>query len=183
MILVTKLAVLGILVAHCEANTTRIKRKNILLSRERRYLMFPKGSNFVINLTCTKPLLRAQPTGWNTVYEVDFPFALPPDTRNLFFKQKPERRVIEKRNVIENIEKILAQTGVNSTSCINRFICESKQYAGMKQNSLLNHLVDVVFRSFTEEEQFPEYKDACESTHFELCPLSLFNLFTATPQM
>nr|CAD7406005.1 unnamed protein product [Timema cristinae] len=57
------------------------------LSRRKRYLMFPEGSNFLITVANPKRLLtNMRPKGWNGLLECDVFFKLPSDTRKMIEK-------------------------------------------------------------------------------------------------
>ncbi|CAG9766474.1 unnamed protein product [Ceutorhynchus assimilis] len=161
-------------------NVTKFQRKNIFLSRKKRYVQWPKGSNFVINFTCTKPLLRYQPLTWNTVYEMDVPFAVPADNK-IFFKHRTKRHVMERKNLLEHLEDFMTLVGLNGRACINRLLCESHTFTQSGNTSMLRELIKVLFSSFLDDDHFKEYSNKCEEESFNACPTSMLNIFLNLP--
>ncbi|XP_050295654.1 uncharacterized protein LOC126735634 [Anthonomus grandis grandis] len=159
-----------------EQNVTKFDRKQIFLSRRKRYVQWPKGSNFVINFTCTKPLLRYQPLTWNTVYEMDVPFAVESD----IFRKKPEslktkRSVLERRILFDNLSDFVTLMGLNGQACIQKLLCEAEDFMKLKQKSLLEDLVKVLFRFY--KESLNNYDHKCDEEVFSMCPISLLSIF------
>ncbi|XP_066246003.1 uncharacterized protein [Euwallacea similis] len=159
------------------ANVTSFQRKNVFLSRRKRYVQWPKGSNFVINFTCTKPLLRYQPLTWNTVYEMDIPFAVATDINFFRPNKKVKRHVMERRNLYEHLEDFMTLLGLNGRACVNRLICETEQFIRERRHSMIKDMVQVLFGIFVGEEELRQYGNECEKESFNVCPVSLLNIF------
>ncbi|KAF7280235.1 hypothetical protein GWI33_006278 [Rhynchophorus ferrugineus] len=159
-------------------NVTVIRNRSSVLSRRKRYIQWPKGSNFVINFTCSKPLLRPQPLTWNIVYEMDVPFAVPPDT-TIFFKphKRIKRHILERKSFLEKIEDFMTIMGYDGQSCIKRLLCESKNFVEIEHKSLLKDLITVLFRSFIDHKEFKEYQDNCLEDNLKGCSVSLLDIF------
>ncbi|GAB0091549.1 uncharacterized protein DMENIID0001_064040 [Sergentomyia squamirostris] len=62
-----------------------------LLSRKRRYLMFPPGSGVACTFSMVKALIYTYPTGYNTVSEMNFAYPIPDE---MFYLKK--LKLIEK---------------------------------------------------------------------------------------
>ncbi|CAH1974902.1 unnamed protein product [Acanthoscelides obtectus] len=159
-----------------EEPTTKILKRNVFLRRQKRYLTFPPGSNFVITLSAVKSLLRVQPTGWNILEEVDVPFALPSDT--MLFK-RIGRRDRERREIHDQIGQTLDKFGFNGTACVNRMICESQKFIPLRGSSLVKYILSAVFRH-TEESFDP--KPNCDDHIFEDCSVSILSYLMGSLQ-
>ncbi|KAL1512461.1 hypothetical protein ABEB36_002048 [Hypothenemus hampei] len=157
------------------ANVTVFQRKNIFLIRRKRYVQWPKGSNFVINLTCSKPLLRYQPLTWNTVYEMDIPFAVATDIKTFLGKksEKIKRHVLERRSLLEHLEDFTTIMGYNGVVCVKRLLCESEQFTLLLGHSMVQDFIKVLFASFVNDERTLN----CEVINLKLCPVSLLSIF------
>ncbi|ERL92619.1 uncharacterized protein LOC109546913 [Dendroctonus ponderosae] len=157
---------------------TKIQKENVLLSRGKRYVQWPKGSNFVINFTCTKPLLRYQPLTWNTVYEMDIPFAALIETKSFFGQaSKSKRHVLERKNLLGQLEDLMFLMGLNGRACVNRLLCESKIFLETKERPMLRELIRVLFSSYMDDELLNGYSDRDCDADFSLCPMSVLALF------
>lgn len=71
------------------------------------FLLFIK-IYFQISLAAVKALLRIQPTGWNILAELDFPFALPNEAEWLTQAIKPFKKRA-KRHIYSTLEVGLSQ--------------------------------------------------------------------------
>ncbi|XP_066138372.1 uncharacterized protein [Euwallacea fornicatus] len=175
----THLALFSALIALSDqsVNVTSFQRKNVFLTRRKRYVQWPKGSNFVINFTCTKPLMRYQPLTWNTVYEMDIPFAVATDINFYESSKKVRRHVVERRNLYEHLEEFTTLLGFDGRACVNRLMCETEQFVRGRRHSMIKDLVQVLFGAFVGEEELRPYGSKCEKESFSLCPVSLLNIF------
>ncbi|CAH1113419.1 unnamed protein product [Psylliodes chrysocephalus] len=129
-------------------DVTEILHKNVLLNRRKRYLIFPKGSNLAISMAGVKALMRAQPTGFNILGEMDCPFALPTDTRLL---RKSHYIKKNRREIYSTLDSALTLIGLNGTACVRKMICDAKKYVPMKGKSMIKDILLAVF-DFPEEE-------------------------------
>ncbi|XP_028134624.1 uncharacterized protein LOC114329646 [Diabrotica virgifera virgifera] len=123
-------------------DVTVVNRENVLLSRRKRYLLFPPGSNMAISMAGVKALLRPQPTGWNILGEMDCPFALPSDTRILRRSGWIKR---SKREIYSTLDRALTMYGYNGTACITKMMCDAKKYIPMKGKSMMKDILLLVF--------------------------------------
>ncbi|KAL1512460.1 hypothetical protein ABEB36_002047 [Hypothenemus hampei] len=161
-------------------NVTKFERKNVFLGRKKRFVEWPKGSNFVISFSTLKPLLRVQPMGiYTAAYEMDVPFIsqIPDFKEKLLGKKKKntKRHVMERKYFLEHLKDLMTMMGFNGRSCINRLLCESKYFNEINNNSMLiNDLIKVLFTSFLNDEAVSEYTFNCPETS---CPVSLLKMF------
>ncbi|KAG5889372.1 hypothetical protein JTB14_009165 [Gonioctena quinquepunctata] len=156
-------------VCFAKEDTTVVNKRNVFLSRKKRYLTFPPGSNFVIQFAAVKALLRIQPTGWNILEEVDYPFALPTDTR-LFRKSNWINR--NRRDIYSTIEQGLTSGGFNGTACVKKMICDARKYVPMKGKSMVRDILLAVF-SYTGDEY--KHEEMCNFSWDTYCSISIMD--------
>ncbi|XP_066245766.1 uncharacterized protein [Euwallacea similis] len=156
-------------------NVTKFNRKNIFLSREKRFVKWPKNSNFVVSFSLIKPLLRTQPMSlFTTVYEFDVPFA---NVEDIFSDNKKTKRHVEERKYLfQQLEDFVTiSMGLHGGACVNKLLCESQTFIETSGKSMLRDLVKVLFGSNLQEIELSGYK--CQQESFQLCPLSLLDVF------
>ncbi|GJQ74287.1 hypothetical protein Trydic_g19184 [Trypoxylus dichotomus] len=151
------------------------KRENKLLSRKRRYLFFPKGANFVYQIVDVKALMKIVPKGVQWLNEWDVPYPLPSDPSEF----RKFRRHREKRQLLDDLEIALNRYGLNGTACVNRMVCEAKEFIPVKGKSLIKDMLYAVF-SRPEEEDDDNAKltdeDSCHASNFEECTAPLLHI-------
>ncbi|XP_008201121.2 uncharacterized protein LOC103315086 [Tribolium castaneum] len=160
------------------AQFTKITRNNVFLSRKKRYLAFPEKSNFVISFSLSKPLMEAQPRGYNLVFECDVPFALPSGTTPLkeLKKLKKSRHRIQKRDILLSFEKVFNKSGLDGNACVKRIICEAQEFVNSGRNhSLIKDMLKVLFSDFG-----PNYVKPCYYKTFFECPLPFMEYFLSS---
>ncbi|KAF5307130.1 hypothetical protein FQR65_LT07114 [Abscondita terminalis] len=137
-------------------------KKNPLLSRKRRYLLFPEGSNFVMTLSVVKSIMVKAPRLHNFLGECDVPFKLPSDPQMLrehkFHKQK--------REIYSQLEDALSQYGINGNACVKRMICDAKIYLPEKGQSLVADVLATVFISSITD---PDEEPNCDHSVYDNC--------------
>ncbi|KAL1506072.1 hypothetical protein ABEB36_005503 [Hypothenemus hampei] len=120
------------------------KRK---LLRKRRYVSFPEGAAFsaVVCMTSQTGLtdganIFSEGVNWGLVYD------LPNDTRPLFDYHKAVEKRRNRRDLYGKIESVLTSMGYNGRSCILRSLCEASGYFKMREDSLIHHILGLIFR-------------------------------------
>ncbi|XP_066138385.1 uncharacterized protein [Euwallacea fornicatus] len=157
------------------SNVTKFNRKNVFLLREKRFVKWPKNSNFVISFSVIKPLLRIQPVSlFSTVYEFDVPFA---NAEDIFsYKKTTKRHVEERKHLFQQLEDFATiSMGLNGGACIDKLLCESQSFIETSGKSMLRDLVRVLFGSNLQDIELSGYK--CNPESFQLCPLSWLDVF------
>lgn len=107
------------------SQVTYVSKTNPLLSRTKRYLAFPTGSNLVVRIlhpsklnnfntylllqftfSASKAFMQSVPKGFIALGECDVPFMLPNDTR--LFKKEPRVKYRQRRRMQSQLEKALS---------------------------------------------------------------------------
>ncbi|KAJ8921344.1 hypothetical protein NQ315_002959 [Exocentrus adspersus] len=147
MMVLCRLLIFSCVFLHVHANFTKISRKNVLLSRRKRYLTFPMGSNLVMTMSMVKSFLQIQPRGYNVILEVDVPFALPSDPKLFLKKEKKHKHRKERRSIYSQLDAALTQSGLNGTTCVTRMICDAQKYIPERGKSLVKDMLMAIFTS------------------------------------
>ncbi|KAJ8921345.1 hypothetical protein NQ315_002960 [Exocentrus adspersus] len=177
MVSVSQLAIIILVIHLVEANVTRVSRENVLLSRRRRYLSFPVGSNFIITLSQIKLFLQVQPRGWAMLLEADVPFALPSDTRQF---KKTKRYITDRRNFLEQVEDALTSIGLDGEMCTRKIICTVLHYKSTQRKSLVK---DLLFAAFVyPEDNSDMHSDMCDES-FVKCSVPFLEYITGSVTM
>ncbi|XP_018323214.1 uncharacterized protein LOC108735658 [Agrilus planipennis] len=161
----------------CEENKFR---KNPLLDRRKRYVAFPKGSTFVINLTITKPLLAniTNPVT-NFLGECDVPFPLPTkeDVLKAKLSKKKPLHYRQRRDLYFHLEDALKAMGLNGNSCVKRLLCEAKNSLPPTGKSVVADLLSSIF-DFYDVDKYNDHdhKNFCDPKVFENCDISILGL-------
>ncbi|XP_071055665.1 uncharacterized protein [Onthophagus taurus] len=150
-----------------------LKTSNIL-TRKRRYLGFPKGANFVYTVVYVKILMQKVPKGVQFLHEFDCPHPLPQDTSVI-------RRLIghrvHRRALFNDISTSLDRYGLNGTACVQRMVCEAKQFVPFKGKSLVKDLLSEVFLSEGVVEIGNIFlEESCDDGLLKECPHPLLDL-------
>ncbi|XP_072395558.1 uncharacterized protein [Diabrotica undecimpunctata] len=148
-------------------NDVTVIKRNIL-SRKKRYLVFPKGSQLVIQLSAIKAIQQAQPRNWNFLEELEFPFFLPDDP-NMFRRKNRDRR-----EVYSMIEKGLSKYGFDGKTCIDNLICDIKQFTKSRETSVNEEILFAIFRYLGENTNFEEI---CTKETNKQCSYSVIQYF------
>nr|XP_023017172.1 uncharacterized protein LOC111506361 [Leptinotarsa decemlineata] len=122
-----------------------------------------------LQLAAVKAFLRVQPTGWNTVEELDYPFALPTDTR-IFRKSNWINR--SRREIYSTVDKGLTKVGFNGTACVKKMICDAKKYIPLRGKSMIKDILLAVF-SYTGDEY--SHEEICDSQLDTECSISIMD--------
>ncbi|XP_069696565.1 uncharacterized protein [Periplaneta americana] len=144
-------------VRFCGCEVESSNKYNKVLSRKRRYLTFPAGSSFVVNLSFANSYiweLTPAPT-WNCICEADLGFSLPNSTR-LYFNRGPGREgrsspghhELHRRERLElfrNVEALMDLYGVDGRSCMLDALCEAKKIL-KPGRSLVEDILYVTFK-------------------------------------
>ncbi|XP_019868263.2 uncharacterized protein LOC109597077 [Aethina tumida] len=167
---------------------------NKILSRKRRYLTFPEGSSLSVAICMTAQMgitpgeIFTEGVNWGISYE------LPNDTKSFKDFKKPlaVMRRRNRRDLYGKMETIINSMGYNGRSCILRAVCETKNKLKPKGETLLEEILNIVFRfpqqklSASEPEEHKIYQQAtrigengnqedCER-EFADCPFSLIDM-------
>ncbi|XP_018575980.1 uncharacterized protein LOC108914618 [Anoplophora glabripennis] len=169
MVSIWKLLTISLALHFVEANFTKVSKGNVLLSRRRRYLNFPVGSNFIITLSHIKFLLQVQPRGWAILLEADVPFPLPTDIKKLK-KGKKAKRNIDKDDFLNQVKNVLTGVGLNGDICIRKIMCAILQHKKTKEKSLVKDLLYAAF--IYPEDGFGIQRDEC-NVSFVQCSVPL----------
>ncbi|XP_031337156.1 uncharacterized protein LOC116166346 [Photinus pyralis] len=137
--LISRCILLSICFYFCYTQVTT--KKNPLLSRKRRYLLFPEGSNFVMTLSAIKQLMIKAPKLVMMLGECDVPFKLPSDPQ-LIRVHKFHR---QRREIYTQFEDAFTEYGLNGRACVKRMICDAHVYLPEKGQSLVADLLATVF--------------------------------------
>ncbi|XP_028134620.1 uncharacterized protein LOC114329642 [Diabrotica virgifera virgifera] len=148
-------------------NDVTVIKRNIL-SRKKRYLVFPKGSTLVIQLSAIKAIQQAQPRGWNFLEELEFPFFLPDDP-NMFRRKNRNRR-----EVYATIKNGLTKYGFDGRTCIDNLICDIKQFTKSQKTSMNEEILFEIFRYLGENTNFEE---VCTGETNLQCSYSILQYF------
>ncbi|XP_018575981.1 uncharacterized protein LOC108914619 [Anoplophora glabripennis] len=179
MVIFLRFLVTSCLVFCIDANFTKVSRNNILLSRRKRYVAFPMGSNLVISMAAVKAFLQVQPTGWNILFEVDVPFALPSEP--LFFKKKKKHKK-ERRSIYSQLDTALTESGLNGTACVRRIICDAQQFIPTKGKSLVKDLLLAIFTS-SEPDYDENYQGHCDRDSWTECEVPFLDFILKSFEM
>ncbi|XP_077290258.1 uncharacterized protein LOC143914041 [Arctopsyche grandis] len=173
-----------------ETKCPNVKSSGVLLSRRRRALSFPEGSNFVITISLVKALLIGIPLGWNIALENDVLFKSP-GLRELLRYKHPRLGLHHKqrRELWRGIEGAFEVHGFNGESCVLRALCEVKYLLAPKDASFIEDIVRILL--FVPENGGPNdrYKKAskvedCNEYNGEKkCPFSPLELLLSSARV
>ncbi|XP_071055664.1 uncharacterized protein [Onthophagus taurus] len=159
----------------CVDNKSTVKNRENVFSRKKRYLTFPKGANFVYQAVFVKVLMKKVPKGIQWLTEFDVPFPLPTDTS--LFKRFKHGHKIHRRQLFEDISTSLDGYGLNGTACVQRMVCEAKQFVPFKGKSLVKDLLSEVFLSEGVVEIGNIFlEESCDDGLLKECPHPLLDL-------
>nr|XP_015839935.1 PREDICTED: uncharacterized protein LOC662629 [Tribolium castaneum] len=141
---------------------TSLVSSNELLSRKKRYLVFPEGSSLSIAICMTAQTgitpgeIFTEGINWGISYE------LPNDTKpfkELLDKPKEVMQRRHRRELYTKIETIMRSMGYNGRDCVLRALCEASRLKP-KGESLVDEILRIVFR-------YPEYNIGDEGSQVQ----------------
>ncbi|KAJ3627765.1 hypothetical protein MTP99_015116 [Tenebrio molitor] len=162
-----------------------------ILSRKKRYLVFPEGSSVSIAICVTSQMgitpgeIFTEGVNWGISYE------LPNDTKQfkeLLDKPKEVMQRRHRRQLYSKMETIMRSMGYDGRDCVLRALCEASTRLKPKGGSLVDEILRIVFRypkkyNGGREEEEHQYYGAAEKARedecFEMfpgCPFSLIDL-------
>ncbi|GJQ70731.1 hypothetical protein Trydic_g664 [Trypoxylus dichotomus] len=123
------------------------RSKSGILSRSKRYVVFPEGSTLSIAICMTAQVLGpanifTEGLNWGISYE------LPNDSsefrEHLFPKRVMQRR--HRRDLYQKMELIMNSMGYDGRACIFRALCETSRRFMSKGDSIIEELLRIVFK-------------------------------------
>ncbi|KAJ8979145.1 hypothetical protein NQ317_016765 [Molorchus minor] len=175
-----------VIVAESRSNNTAV------LSRKRRYLVFPEGTSVSIAVCMTAqtgvipPGIFTESIAWGLAYNLP---DKPDDFKDILkYKHIAKRR--QRRELYGKMETILNSMGYDGRSCILRALCEASYRFLPKENDLFRHILKIVFL-FPQEPVLPSEPDEHHIYHwayrkgtseeecldlFTQCPFSLIDM-------
>ncbi|XP_043288492.1 uncharacterized protein [Venturia canescens] len=140
---------------------------NRRLSRKKRHLAFPTGTNFVTTITLLKAIQVNEPKNWNLDLEFDMIWPIPNGEKLL--KKASKRTNIyhhirrHKRDLYSKIELALSSQGLPGKECLLRTICEANIYLSSPGVSFLEDVLRVVL-SGSESARREKFSPEVESS-------------------
>ncbi|XP_063219050.1 uncharacterized protein LOC134529163 [Bacillus rossius redtenbacheri] len=114
-----------------------------LLSRKRRYLVFPEGSSLQLVFCLTVPTLIPD-TIFNLGWTLGVNWELPNDTRP--FRRDPMlSHRMDRRDVYGKLEGLLKAMGMDGQACIMRALCEAGQRTGVP-GEFIEEILHAIFK-------------------------------------
>ncbi|XP_043288622.1 uncharacterized protein [Venturia canescens] len=154
---------------------------NRRLSRKKRHLAFPTGTNFVTTITLLKAIQVNEPKNWNLDLEFDMIWPIPNGEKLL--KKASKRTNIyhhirrHKRDLYSKIELALSSQGLPGKECLLRTICEANIYLSSPGVSFLEDVLRVVLSHEDRAAELDSYDLAYRKSgdcHIEYpCPFSI----------
>ncbi|XP_066141738.1 uncharacterized protein [Euwallacea fornicatus] len=136
-----------------------VKKNRSLLLRKKRYVTFPEGASFsaVICLTSQMGItdgatIFSEGINWGLVYD------LPNQTAPFLDYFAPAQKRRNRRELYRKVEDILSSMGYNGRQCILRSLCEASRMFKKREDSLLYHILSVIF-TFPKEPILPHEHD------------------------
>ncbi|CRL05600.1 CLUMA_CG018269, isoform A, partial [Clunio marinus] len=141
-----------------------------VLSRRKRYLIFPEGSSFSV-ATCMTVGVYGNPQfsiiSWGLNW--GFSYNLPSnssyfktengDRDKRSFETKPMAQRRHRRSLFNRLEVIMQEMGYNGRDCILRALCESPKVFGKSGSNLVAELIRIIF-TFPKSKVLPfEHED------------------------
>ncbi|KAG5672413.1 hypothetical protein PVAND_002544 [Polypedilum vanderplanki] len=140
-----------------------------ILSRKKRYLIFPTGSSFSV-ATCMTIGIYGNPqysifswgVNWGFAYELPTNSSTYRHTsldsfrilRSTDVQTAPMIKRSHRRDLYNKMETIMDKMGYNGRDCILRALCESSQFFGNKGSNLIAELIRTIF-SFPKSKTLP----------------------------
>ncbi|KAK6623721.1 hypothetical protein RUM43_009573 [Polyplax serrata] len=164
-------------------NSTLPVEESKVLSRRRRYIVFPKGSSLQL-VFCNTYLFRPVVDIFRFGTTVGLAWQLPDDP--MIFSQHKKKHQIYKRAVLKKMEAVMDQNGSNGQQCVLKALCESGQRTPSKKDFIVEVLHKIFsFHSNDEDEEEETHEDRiyrkahnsvnqnCDSLYPE-CNISIF---------
>ncbi|XP_059611007.1 uncharacterized protein LOC132257948 [Phlebotomus argentipes] len=143
-------------------NETSIDRPQKILSRTKRYLVFPEGSSFSA-ATCMTIGIIGNPSdqfiswalNWGVAYEL-------PTNQSYYVGLSPVIARRFRRDLYGKLELAMNDMGYNGKSCILKALCQSYQYFRSRGSNMVEEMLRTIF-SLPKQKVFSfEHKDLNE---------------------
>nr|XP_022900467.1 uncharacterized protein LOC111413665 [Onthophagus taurus] len=122
--------------------------------------------------------MKSAPPGIQFTEEFDVPFPLPFNLEPFkYFHSKVKKHTIERNDMKRRLIRGLDGYGLNGTACVQRMVCEAKQFVPFKGKSLVKDLLSEVFLSEGVVEIGNIFlEESCDDGLLKECPHPLLDL-------
>ncbi|XP_055642332.1 uncharacterized protein LOC129779089 isoform X2 [Toxorhynchites rutilus septentrionalis] len=165
-----------------------------VLSRKKRFIVFPEGSSFSVAVCMTVGVI-GNPNYNMFSWAVNWGIAYNLPNQTISFQQemqepKPLAQRRYRRDLYHKLEVAMTDMGYNGRECILRALCESSQYFGKKGSNMIAEMLRTLFsfpkskvlsfehsdnRIYDEAHRKGKNKVVCQSL-YPACQFSLLEL-------
>ncbi|XP_058055837.1 uncharacterized protein LOC131207244 [Anopheles bellator] len=120
-----------------------------VLSRRKRFVVFPEGSSFSVAVCMTIGIYgnpNYQMVSWALNWGIAY--NLPNQTISFVQEMAEPKPMVQRRNrrdLYQKLEVIMNNMGYDGRDCILRALCESSQYFGRKGNNMIAEMLRTLF--------------------------------------
>ncbi|XP_058826159.1 uncharacterized protein LOC131686056 [Topomyia yanbarensis] len=177
-----------------DLTTEESEPSNRILSRRKRYVVFPEGSSFSVAVCMTIGMI-GNPNYQMFSWALNWGMAYNLPNQTVTFDQeikepKPIAQRRYRRDLYHRLEVAMNDMGYDGRGCVLRALCESSQYFGRKGNNMIAEMLRTLFsfpkskvlsfehhdtRIYDEAHRKGKNKVMCQSL-FPECGFSLLEL-------
>ncbi|XP_062559173.1 uncharacterized protein LOC134223972 [Armigeres subalbatus] len=134
---------------HTSWDTANIESHSKVLSRRKRYIVFPEGASFSVAVCMTIGVIgnpNYQMFSWAMNWGIAY--NLPNQTisfPNEMMEPKPMAQRRHRRDLYHKLEVAMDDMGYRGRECILRALCESSQYFGRKGSNMISEMLRTLF--------------------------------------